>query len=1107
MKHSGLWLILHTLVLAALLVCLIPRHLAGQVMYGSLVGSVVDASEGAVPGALVKVKHIETNQSREIATNDAGVYSFATIPIGTYEVVISKEGFQTFIERNINVTLNTTVRVNARLQVGSVSEQVQVLGQTGTLQTDRSDVRNEVTATQLTNVPIPTRSFASAFVTIPGMTPPGTNTNAVCNPSQSMQYEANGTSQSGTNVRIDGITATNLWIQFLSSYTPALESIETVNVVTAAADAEQGLAAGAAVNVVLKSGTNALHGSVFEYHTNKAFKARPTFLPPDQTMPKYLRNTFGGTVGGPIKKDKLFYFVSWEALKDRRNSAGFATIPTDAIRSGDMSASPNPIYDPATGNPDGSGRSPFYENRVPKTKMSSIVRDKIIPLLPKPMYSGLTNNYYGSPIYNFDSHKVDAKFNWNAAQALSFSGRVSALPFKEYVPTFFGELVGPPSQSGTRDGLIFSTTQTVSYVARPTLIIDGYFGFTNPHTYSMPPGMDKKYGEEVLGIPGSNGPSPKEWGMPQINVSNYTFLGRGYEPLEFWDPTYQWVGNINWIKGTHNIRFGFDMNRLHMNHYEISPTSNFSFTGGVTSLLGGKSPNQFNSYADFLLGLPASYARGKMNGDYATMRMWMHNLYIRDQWQVSRKLTVTYGTRWEYHTVPTRADRGIELFDPVRLKQLICGVGPNPGDCGIQVSKKLFSPTLGFAFRPTETFVIRAGYAINWSQQLMFRDGIYNYPAALSASFAGPNTYQPVSRLEDGMKQISPPDISSGVLDLPAGALPITLPKDFKRGYVQSWNLTLQKSLPAGLVAQAGYVATRTIRQMTYWNMNYGLPGGGRASQKYYQLAGLTGEVVSLEPLQHMKYDSLQTSLQRRFANGIQFNAQYTFSKWLGMCCDVNADRGLGILIPQYFNLNRSVLPGDRTHAFAMTGAAELPFGKAKQWFKSGLASALLGGWSINGVFVAYSGTPFTVSSSSTSLNAPGNPQHADQVKKDVQIIGGTGPGESWFDPLAFAPVTEARFGTSGFNILRGPGLGNLDASLFRDFRLTERFKLQFRAEAMNATNTPHFANPGTNVSNMTRNLDGSLNLNGYTEIRSVTSVGREGVGERFLRFGLRISF
>ena len=1074
-----------------------------QVLFGSLVGNVIDSTGAAVPGAMVKISEVQTGQTRELETNAAGGYTISTVPAGTYDVSVSKAGFRAFLVRTVTVRLNTVVRVDASLEVGAVSESVQVTDMAAVLQTDKADVHAEVSSFALQNIPQPTRTYQGLLALIPGIAPPSASGGGTNNPSKSMQISANGTSRNGTNFRIEGVSATNPWVQFFSSYVPSVEAIETVNVVTTSPDAEQGLAGGASVNVQLKSGTNALHGSLYAYHINSGTKARPFFLPANQGIPKLVNNDAGATLGGPVIKNKLFYFVSYEADLIRQGSAQLTTVPTAAIRAGNMSASPNEIFDPATGAANGSGRSPFPNKIIPASRISPIT-NKLVALVPQPnIANALIANYYVNTPILYDLHKLDFKTDWNANSKLRLVGRFARQPYNNVQSTIFGDVLGG-SPNHMQNGSTIAPSGTVTYIASPNIVVDATMGVQIVDQTLFPPGTDKKYGSDFLGIPGTNlGETPLYGGMPQFSISTYSGYGYSYTPLQYKQKTFQYTGNVSWIKGSHNLRFGVDLNRQHMDHFEIAPT-NFGFNGNVTSLRGGAGPNQFNSYGDFLLGLPVSYVNSRQTVPMITLRSWQQSLYVRDQWQATRKLTLSLGLRWEYYPVPTRADRGIERFDLRTNTYLICGVGPTPRDCGIKVSKALFAPRVGIAYRPTGTMVVRLGYSLSPEQINMARDGIASYPVRVDFSATGLDAFAPVGPLSAGIPQIPTPDISKGSLVLPPGASFSTNDEKHVRGYVQSANLTIQKTLPGNFVVSGGYVGTKTIHQHTRYNVNHGQVGGGAASQPYFRLFGITGAARVILPIVSMSYHSFQTTLDRRFTNGITFQAAYTRSKWMGMCCSESGDGEPAIAIPEYRHLTRSVMPGDRPNNFRMAMLAELPFGKGKRYLQSGAAAWLAGGWRLNGVFSKYSGSPFSVSAAGASLNAPGSTQRADQIKPNVAISGNVG---SYFDPLAFAPVTEVRFGTAGFNSLRGPGVTNLDASIFRDFKATERFTIQLRAEALNFTNTPHFSNPGGNVSNLQLNPDGSIrSLGGFTQITGVSAPSRL-TDERFFRFGLRIGF
>jgi len=308
-------------------------------------------------------------------------------------------------------------------------------------------------------------------------------------------------------------------------------------------------------------------------------------------------------------------------------------------------------------------------------------------------------------------------------------------------------------------------------------------------------------------------------------------------------------------------------------------------------------------------------------------------------------------------------------------------------------------------------------------------------------------------------------------------------------------------------MAEAGYVGNSMYHMQNRWNANYGFVGGGTPSQVLNQKFGRTAVTNYFSDMFGFKssFHALESSLTRRFSKGYMAKFTYTWSKALGPNGNATGVDGYQNNTPAYQQLNEALQGYDRTHQFTASTAVELPFGAGKRWATQGFAKAVFGGWQATGLLVLYSGPPFTVSASATSLNAPGNAQTADQVRSSVHILG---TRDSWFDPLAFAPVSDARFGTSGYNIVRAPGLANLDAGIFREVKFKERFTMQFRAEAFNVTNTPHFAAPGANVSNLQQNPDGTIrNLNGYTVITSVQNTGREGLDERLFRFALRLSF
>ncbi|MBK5290140.1 MAG: TonB-dependent receptor [Acidobacteriia bacterium] len=1090
-----------------------------QVLYGSIVGNVTDSSQAVIAAATVTIANAETNLTRKTVTSDTGAYNFTNTPSGTYSLTVTKEGFTTFTQSHVVVTINTISRVDAHLNVGAVSESVTVSAGTATLQTDRAEVRQEIVSQQLVNLPVPLgRNYQQLFRVLPGFAPPVNAHSVPTNPSRALAFNVNGASRSSNNTRIDGASSTVIQLPHVVAYVPSLESIETVNIVTNSFDAEQGLAGGAAVSLQTKSGTNQLHGALFEYHTNQHLKAKPFFLPAGQGKPKLVNNQFGGAIGGPIKKDKLFFFVAYEGTFDRAAASRFGVVPTADIKAGIMSGSSRPVHDPATGDVLGNNRQPFPNNIVPLARQNPIAR-KLADLTPLPTLSGLSNNYFVAAPFLFDRHTVDTKVNWNISEKLNTFVRFSRLRYNSFNQEMFDQLGGPPingGNAGNSDGGTYSATVAVNYVATPNFLIDAYYGYTRMDTNSAQRRLDEKLGLDFLGIPGTNGPRQFEGGWPTFAVNNYTNIGTAdnYMPYYRSDPQYQYVANFNWTKGSHNVRFGVDIYRQHLNQTQAEfvggaahgAQGGFTFGGNPTLTRGGPSADQFNSYAAFLLGLPTVIGKILQVPDTYNLRATLHSYYIRDHWNITPRLTLDYGMRWEYFPMPTRSDRGLERYDPVANKVLICGVGQVPNDCGVKLSKRKFAPRLGLAYRANDSTVLRAGYGITNDPFIGTELLRANYPVLIPLVIDAPDGFQAAGRLSDGIPAIRVPDYGNGIVDIPGNYGFAGYPETFRRGYLQSWNFSIQRQVGFGFVGEAAYVATRETNKIGYLDINSGqVIGAGNAGRPLNRF-GRNATTTILTPTGTGQYNSLQTKLERRFAQGVQLNIGYTWSKSIGPID--NSDSSPSIKALDYFSLNRVVRSFDRTHSFNVSAIWELPFGKGRKHLNSGAASWILGGWQVNNIISLMTGTPFTVSASGNSLNLPGSSQQADQVLAEVQKVGGTGRGQSFFDPLAFAPVTQARFGTSGINTLRGPGIVNWDLGIFREFAAGERWKLQFRMESFNFSNTPHFANPGGNASAITFNPDGSIrDRGGYTEITSVTNLAREGADERQFRFGLRVSF
>ena len=1164
--HASLKVRSCAITLATIAAILFSLPAVAQTLYGTLVGNVTDETGLAVPGATVKVTHAETGQTREATTNATGGYNFPNIPTGTYQVDVTLTGFQSATSRNIGVTQNSQVRVDVRLTVGALQETVLVSGTAAVLQTESAAVQMQTTSEQIVNLPTAGRSYQSFIGLMAGVAAPYMiQAGGINNPARSMGVSINGQPPNNTLFRIDGAAVTNQWYPDIQSYSPALEAVETVSVVTNSFDADQGMAGGAAVNVQVKSGTNSVSGSLFEYLTSSALKNRPYFLPTGTDKGQDNKNIFGGTIGGPIVRNKLFYFVSIESevrrVKDgtvqlaegevSTGTTGLNTLAPADLRAGNFANTNTVLYDPLTGTATGTGRVPFAFancpglssttdsrfascNYIPESRINPTSR-RLLAGLVLPTLPGYTDNYYARDNYESTLHKIDTKLTWTPGNRLNLNNRVSWLTSRQnshgIFPSLDGAEFNPQSVGRLWQANITSGSVLATSILSQSFVVDGVFGYTPYHSWVGPEGPEDECWGDHFAIPNAcQPPRSRDRAAPMFNMGPWALVTPS-QMRDYADNQMQFSGNAGWTKGTHNVKFGFDVQRNYLNHYETAVPV-FTFNGGATALSGGTSPNTFNQFADFLLGLPQSRnaqvmtplldTDGAKGAEWpATVRGWASGLYLRDQWQISPKMTASVGIRWEYYPFPTRTDRGLEMFDFNTNLLQVCGIGAaNPQVCDIKVQKDLFTPRLGLAYRPTDDTVIRVGFSRNpQSDNAITRVGgiAQAFPQIIAITQSGPNTFTPVGSLTTGVPIVPPLDLSPGVVQLPAGAGVTTLEGEFLRGTITSWNVTMQKLFPHSLSVTVGYVANRQTDQIRQINLNYGQIGGGAASQPFNQ-PGLTnglrttGNMNVFRPVGKITYDSLQLSVTRRMMAGFQFTSAYTYARatdlWAG-----------NIAIPEFYHLNKATQGGGSFQA-ARAGTStphkvdasviyQLPFGPDRAHLNSGGSlAAIVGGWQLGSTFTAYSGAPFTVSSSATSLNAPGNPQLADQIKDDVEIYGDVGPTTPYFDVLAFKPVTEARFGTAAFNSLRGPGVRNFDLNMIRTLAIGGSKTLQLKVDIYNLFNRPTFANPGNlNVSNLQLNPDGSVrSLNGFGVINSTQSSGRE-YSERYIRFGLRLGF
>ncbi|MCU1249368.1 MAG: hypothetical protein JWQ49_2397 [Edaphobacter sp.] len=1128
-----------------LLLILSATMARAQILYGTISGNVTDSSGAVISNGSVTAVNVGTGTSRTVTTNNEGIYLIQDLQPGTYTVTVTATGFAPFKLIGVLVNPNQITRSDAQLTVGTNQQAIEVNSSSQpVLQTDKADVNTEINPVQLAELPTTSsygRNFQSLYKLVPGFTPPAEQNSSGGNPMRAQASNANGVSWAANSTRVDGATVSYPWLPYLIAYVPPQDAIQSVNVVTNSFTADQGTAGGAAINVTIKSGTNSFHGSAFEYNSINQYNARSYYQPVQNlpVRPKNIYNEWGGAIGGPIWKNKLFFFFDVDRITRRSATSGSQTIPTPQLISGNFTgylagSTQAQIYDPTTGTvaggaQNGVGRKTFAATngsglmQIPASRISSAAK-KMLALLPPPnncinnCLASIANDYIGSAVVAYTMTKYDTKINY-ASEKNSIFGRYSIAPYTINDPPALGPANGSPFDGGN-PGANLGRVQNVglgfTHVFTPNLLLAMNAGYARQHLGGQGPDLGTNFGLDTLGIPGTNGPNPLQSGQPGFVFSAAAASGFGggssssgstafssignqntASPYLFRDNQYVENANIAWNKGRHSMAFGGEHTHSAINHFQpqgsnvATPRGGFQFTGGLTTI-GGVTPTIFNQLADFLLGLPQTYGKATQSLNPNAVRWSTFAFYAQDQWQATPKLTLTVGARYEYYPFATRDHLGVFRFDPSLGKTnnvVIGGRGGNPNDTGEQIGWGMIVPRLGVAYRVSDQTVVRAGFGMTVDPD-NFRRFRETYGAVTNINLGGANSYTPADCLQAadgansitgcgtvgnstvGIPPVAQPDYSTGFLTLPTTASTETVPKNYRRGYIESWNLAVQQELPAHFNMNLTYVGTHAVRAVTSLNINAAPPGGGNAGRLLANVTGSQVDLTSNAPFRSANYHGLQSQLSRRVGRGVNTGLIYTWSHAINYN-DNSTYSGLMFAYPTYWDRNKGTAGFDRTNNLQWWTVAQSPFGKNGKWMTTGFGSKVLGGWELNTALSKLSGLPFTVTDAGTVLNAPGNTQVADLVKSAVTIrktarssTNNLTGQPTYFDTSAFASVTgAARFGTSSRNMVRGPGYFNLDASIVREFGIWENLKFQFRVESFNVTNTPAFANPNSNIS------------------------------------------
>ncbi len=672
---------------------------------------------------------------------------------------------------------------------------------------------------------------------------------------------------------------------------------------------------------------------------------------------------------------------------------------------------------------------------------------------------------------------------------------------------------GNPGHAG---GRVQVSAAGLTYSITPTLLLDGNVGYTRQHIGANGDPQDGNYGLDVLHIPGTNGVGPNYAGIPGFQVTGIANIGNTNtgSPFEFRDNQYTANVNVTKIKGAHNIRIGWEYDKYALNHFQPqggtfgTARGTFGFDGTLTALKGGTAVNTgspSNSWAQFLLGFPSETGKVTQYTDPIALRFATWSAYARDVWQVTSKLTVDYGLRWEYYPIYSHDHFGAVRFDPATDNILVGGEGGVPWNTGATASKKDFAPRLGAAYRLNEKTVIRSGYGISIDPDNM-RNQRNQYPAIVNQVYQPLSTYQFISyagvpnsdgasqvSLNDGLPLPTFPTIATGVIKpsptaslstyLPSTST-VTFPANFDRGYYQNWNLFVQHEFSPTLMAEVGYAGMHAVHTQMGVNINGSAPNTGTAGRQFYPF--VTSDMNEYEPFGSYTYEALQMRVRKRIGASL-FGANYTFSKAID---NINGDNGDGTLwraYPVSYRLNKALSGINRAQTLSIYYVYQLPFGKGHMGHHR-RTKLIIGGWQLGGIISRYSGLPFNIGTTS-QITAGGQNNSASQINPTVHILDGHDAFDPYFDGNAFTNPPAGVLGSTGRNLLVGPGYFQMNGSVSRTFPFKEgKFKFQLVGEAFNLTNTVVFSNPGGSCCWTANTTTGGTNYNGFGIISATQS-------------------
>ncbi len=1098
------------LLLGGVYAQLTPPACAQEVSAG-ITGTITDPSGAAIPGASVIAKDVNRGTEWPTQSNADGIYAFPRIPVGTYELRVEMKGFKTAVRPNIVLELNQRARIDIQMELGGTSETVEVTGAAPLLNTDTTIVGSLLNSNSIVNTPLVTRNYISLTLLTPGVTAtdPSSFNNGQRTAGGGRPY-VNGNRKEANNFLLDGVD-NNLTSDNLTSYQPNLDAIQEVKMITNNASAEFGNFQGGVINVSIKSGTNDFHGTAFEFFRNDKLNAnnwaRNWNLAPDPKTGKAPRsairwNEFGGTFGGPIMKDKIFFFGDYQGIRRATPTSinTFSVIPAE-FRRGDFSRLLTEkgiqLYDPLTTDANGI-RQPFVNNQIPVSRMNIVAKNLFSSpdLYPAPNNSNLQNNQYNPTKSQLISDQFDVKVDAKHGTKDDFSFRYSwgrqETPGNNLFPLVFDTFNHSPFQNG-----VMNWTRSFS----PTLINEARFGGNRVMLWNG--GEDKGLGNvaEKLGIQQGNERGP---GLLGISFTGGLASGIGSANIgtqqKFPNNTYHLMDNVTLIRGRHMLKMGGQLLRQQINPFyagNYGRTGSIDFNGQYTAGPNAKSPTSKGlAEADFFLGYEDYAQRGLNTGSWGQRKIIL-GFYVQDDWRATNDLTLNLGLRWEYHSPWVEVCDRQSNFSPFSGTLMLAGQNGNSRAL-YNSYKKDFQPRIGFAWTPKALggkTVLRGAYTIS-----SFMEGTgTNLRLTLNPPF---NTEY--IALYTGQTAIGG-TIDQGLTVLKAkdpyaGATIRLWDPNVRPANVQQWSLILEHELWKNMVLSTGYVGqhgTHLVVPMPYFQRQL-MPDGTTKPSPYLsgnpQLASIS-QISGTESNGNQRYDGLQVNARQRFSKGLEFQLSYTYSHGMSDAIGYYGEGGQAASQSAYFeNLyNRKAEWGptyfDAKSMLSFVYTYQLPFGRGRSFGAnmSPVLNGIVGGWQMGGILTLRSGFPLTIQATDRSgTNSRG--ARADRVGN------GEGPkqvgkGLTWLDKSAFKEPKAGTLGNSGVGVIRGPGWNSFDLSMQKSFPITEKRGLEFRAEMFNLTNTPQFGVPVRSASSAT-----------FGEITSAQ-------GERNIQFGLKFNF